>query len=1219
MFVNLLFLQTKYLNFFMKTKLFLCCTLVFVSSITLFAKVEHLLPKPHQITVTNNTFSLNQSIQLIVPATGTNDPAISAELTNIITNNGGTIVTSGTATIEIQLVASVTGAEFQNEAYSLEVTTNKITIKAVKLQGAYWAVQTLWQLAENAGGALETCTITDWPMFRIRGYMHDIGRSYIQFDLLKKHIEKLSRYKINVFHWHLTDNQGWRLESKIYPQLNAASSYTRQPGQYYTIAQAKELVTFANQHGVTIIPEIDMPGHSQAFRTALGHSMLTDAGLNEMKNIMTEACTTFSETPWMHIGSDEVRAEDTQGATLTAAQFISAMSAHIRSLGKKIVVWNPGNGYTEADIDMAQMWSSSGKPVGSLPAIDSRYYYINHFDQFADIVGIYNSNIAAREKGSDQYAGVIIGIWNDRIMPNDQEIVNQNAFYASMLAIAERSWMGGGGAYLPQKGVMLDPTDTLFSNWERRFLFQKANFLKDEPISYVKQTNIRWRITDQFPNKGNVTTVFPPENTIPASTYTYNGTAYNTRIAVGAGIYLRHTWGTIIPAFYSIPQTNSTAYAYTYVYSPATQTVGAFIEFQNYGRSESDLPAPQGQWDYNQSKIWINDTIINPPVWENTQTLRSNEITLKNENFTARPPVAVTLNEGWNKVLIKLPVGAFSLSQIRLVKWMFTCVFVTPDGKNAVEGLIYSPDKIISSSLEQLIMAIDKANEQKRAVQQGTEPGKYLPDIVNSFTNQIATANNIRNTAGLTEEQYKAAAETLINQTNTFKLSINYPKVSTESKIYWYSLSTPLRSNSGFNFVSFKGSGAAIAGEIFTANTPKFQWKITQNADGSYNIISKESATSYISPGSIYNTALKAQSGILSSGGWSFNPVYSNNYFAIVSNDVQFNQTTFSPYPVYNWGGGNNLTDPGCQYLIRTEEIIGADAMDSLVMTISEVLSFKSSISVGNEPGQYTEETISLLNEAINQAGIVRNDSTSSPENLRNAKSTLLSEFQIFKNSINLPIASSANKDVWYSLTSERGPKAIAFQSANAQLAGEIFIPDMDKFLWKLVTLTDGSYSLVNKTSGTYIAPEPSGSPAKLFAYSGIQTSGGWRFTPTYNDFYFIITSGPTTQINQGNISPYPLYNWGYNSTTNPGGFNMTDTGCKYIINTQQIVTSDLQTHVADPIKIWIENRFLKCSENPNNIKVFSPAGQLLNVNSQLPSGIIFVKTIYSVQKLIVK
>ena len=107
-----------------------------------------------------------------------------------------------------------------------------------------------------------------------------------------------------------------------------------------------------------------------------------------------------------------------------------------------------------------------------------------------------------------------------------------------------------------------------------------------------------------------------------------------------------------------------------------------------------DLPPLQGPWDYKGSRIWINDEEILPPVWTATHRVKSNEVALGNENFMARPPIPVLLNKGWNKVLLKLPIGKFSSDEIRLVKWMFTVVFVTPDGTDAVEGLVYSPEKL---------------------------------------------------------------------------------------------------------------------------------------------------------------------------------------------------------------------------------------------------------------------------------------------------------------------------------------------------------------------------------------------------------------------------------------------------------------------------------------------------------------------------------------------
>ena len=106
-----------------------------------------------------------------------------------------------------------------------------------------------------------------------------------------------------------------------------------------------------------------------------------------------------------------------------------------------------------------------------------------------------------------------------------------------------------------------------------------------------------------------------------------------------------------------------------------------------------DLAPPQGKWDYKGSRVWLNDQELLPPEWTATHTVKSNEIALGNENCVAREPLRVHLQKGWNKVFLKLPVGKFTLPEVRLNKWMFTFVFVTPDGEKAVDGLVYSPDK----------------------------------------------------------------------------------------------------------------------------------------------------------------------------------------------------------------------------------------------------------------------------------------------------------------------------------------------------------------------------------------------------------------------------------------------------------------------------------------------------------------------------------------------
>lgn len=574
--------------------------------------------------------------------------------------------------VEERIVAQIDGAKFQEEAYHLSITPKKIILEATTPKGMYWGKQTLEQLkfTKNKKTFLPQCEITDWPAFRIRGFMHDVGRSYIPVEELKREISLLSRYKINVFHWHLTENQAWRLESKKYPQLNAPENMEREKGKFYTLDEARQLVEFCKQHQVLLIPEIDMPGHSAAFERTFKTDMQSEKGTQILKDIIDEVCATF-DVPYLHIGTDEVQ--------FTNPDFVPMMVKYIRDKGKKVISYNPGWNYKPGEIDMTQLWSYRGKAQKGIPAIDCRYHYANHFDTYADLVAMFNSRIYNQPEGSDDLAGCIVAFWNDRYIDNTPQLLAENNFYPYMLTLAERAWRGGGNCYFDGKGTLLweDEPELLaaFKEFEDRLLWQKNTWLKEVPFPYVRQTQSEWQITDAFPNGGDLNKVFPPEEK-EDSVYQYEGKTYKTRKIIGNGIYLRHVWGTLVPGFYANPQENHTAYATRWIYSPKERKTKLALEFQNYSRSESDLAPRQGTWDYKCSRAWLNGQEIMPPVWKNTNTERSNEITLKNENYMSRPAIDITLKKGWNKLMLKLPVGKFSSKETRLVKWMFTAALV---------------------------------------------------------------------------------------------------------------------------------------------------------------------------------------------------------------------------------------------------------------------------------------------------------------------------------------------------------------------------------------------------------------------------------------------------------------------------------------------------------------------------------------------------------------
>ena len=413
--------------------------------------------------------------------------------------------------IKGNIVNEIKGAPLGNEeAYSLAITPDGINMESISPKGIYWAIVTLDQLlqtSDNGEKYFPECIIYDWPAFPYRGFMMDVGRTYISMEELRREIEIMSYFKMNIFHLHFTENQAWRIESKLYPQLTDSINMERCPGKYYTIEECKELEKLTVEHNMTLIPEIDMPGHSKAFERAFNYDMQSAEGMEILKQIIDETCETFAKSPYMHIGTDEV--------SFTNTEFIGEMVDFIRERGKKVISWNPGWEYLAGEIDMTQLWSYRGKSQPGIPAIDSRFHYINHFDTYADIRALYRSRIYDKPYCDEEVCGVTLALWNDRLIDNEKEIISQNNLYPLLLATAERAWAGGGSEYFNHLGTNMDMPGSedydAFQDFERRLLHYKDNLLVDTYMPYAKQTHVKWLISDPFPNDGNLESVFPPE------------------------------------------------------------------------------------------------------------------------------------------------------------------------------------------------------------------------------------------------------------------------------------------------------------------------------------------------------------------------------------------------------------------------------------------------------------------------------------------------------------------------------------------------------------------------------------------------------------------------------------------------------------------------------------------------------------------------------------
>ena len=211
----------------------------------------------------------------------------------------------------------------ENESYTLDVSSTGAHLKATTDVGAMHGLQTFLQLVQNGDSSyfLPAVSIQDTPRFRWRGLMIDCSRHFETIDVIKRTLDGMAAVKLNVFHWHLSDDQGFRMESKIFPKLTEMGS----DGQFYTQDQAREIVAYARARGIRVVPEFDIPGHAQAWYAgylylasapgpyAIEHTYgIFDPVMDPTRKstyqfldkFIGEMATIFPD-PYFHIGGDE--------------------------------------------------------------------------------------------------------------------------------------------------------------------------------------------------------------------------------------------------------------------------------------------------------------------------------------------------------------------------------------------------------------------------------------------------------------------------------------------------------------------------------------------------------------------------------------------------------------------------------------------------------------------------------------------------------------------------------------------------------------------------------------------------------------------------------------------------------------------------------------------------------------------------------------------------
>ena len=661
-------------------KFSICCLLL--AGPLLAAELPALIPLPQEAGAADGRLGLTSPCTI---ETGT--PADAARLIEVLRGAGVTVTKAeGKAPATIRLHRGEVKNPFKfTGAYQLGVAKDGIEITAPDSAGFFYAAETLRQMiTSDAGTPTVPCaTIRDWPAFPVRGFLLDTGRNYQSPELIKEQIEVMARYKLNVFHFHFTDNPGWRLESKAYSKVTDAASMTRQPGKFYTQQQFRDLVKFCRERNITLIPEMDMPGHSEALRKALGlKSMNAPESRKILKDLLTELASlaTPEEMPYLHLGTDEVREKDEQ----VDATFLPEMSAHVRSLGREVIGWRQGLEDPADKKRITQLWARAN-PLPENPFIDCRSTYLNHMDPFEVVSTFLFQQSCRRPHGDDMARGGILCSWPDIRIENERDQLKQNPIYPGMVTFAESIWRGvetddkeAYWANLPSLGT---PEYEKFREFETRLLDHKARFFNGKEFPYFKQTDLRWKIIGPLPNKGDVTKVFPVENKLSDS-YQIDGHDYPwmPREFGAATVYLKHFFGFGAP----VKEAEGTCYALTHIWSPDDREMPAWIGFHASSRSDRRGAAifQQGEWHATKPWIRVNGDFIAPPKWQNAAPkVKDNETPFTNEDYFFREPSMIRLKKGWNEVLLKIPHRKSDW------KWMFTFV---PIGDTT--GLRYSSD-----------------------------------------------------------------------------------------------------------------------------------------------------------------------------------------------------------------------------------------------------------------------------------------------------------------------------------------------------------------------------------------------------------------------------------------------------------------------------------------------------------------------------------------------
>jgi hexosaminidase len=439
---------------------------------------QGVIPRPSTSTVGTGVFRVGGGTK--IEAAQPELEGLVSQLTTVVAERTGIIMGSGQ---ENKIVLALSSDEqLGPEGYTLNVTDREIRIEGLKPAGVFYGMQTLRQLLARTGrGEWQVAggTITDKPNFEWRGSMLDVARHFVYPEDVKRYIDLISFYKMNRLHLHLSDDQGWRIEIKSWPELTNKGGQTQVGGNgggFYTQEDYKDIVQYAAERFVMIIPEIDMPGHTNAALASyaelncngkatdlyegieVGFSSLCLKKDKVTFGFVTDVLRELAEMtpgPYLHIGGDEAHSTPKE----EYLQFISRFKEIVTAQGKSLVGWEEVGQSTVGPGDIAQFWHSADhakaaadKGAKVLLSPSKRVYLDMKYDSttslglnwaaYIEVDDSYNWDPLTQVPNipREQIIGIEAPVWSETLTNMDEV---EYLVFPRLPGIAEIAWSSG--------------------------------------------------------------------------------------------------------------------------------------------------------------------------------------------------------------------------------------------------------------------------------------------------------------------------------------------------------------------------------------------------------------------------------------------------------------------------------------------------------------------------------------------------------------------------------------------------------------------------------------------------------------------------------------------------------------------------------------------------------------------------------------------------------